>query len=207
MEGTAVAKASWAPALPEQDPLPRDSGCPSSWPSPRQCEGYHARDVPVPSRFGSEVLSSSLPRRISLMGTNLLHLRLRRIPPPRWRKAVHPSEGRGETRGRAVPNLPCYLGDAPPGQQQGPRLAHSSCGYISRPRASGRPLEQELELGDPHAGGRRRFLWACALPSLRIRELDGGKDAGSRAAFLWKSCCRGPDKRAEKDLRRPLVDK
>ena len=163
--------------------------------------------VPAPSRFGSKVLSSSSLRRISLMGTNMRHLRFRRILPPRWRKAVYPSEGFGETRGRAVADLPCRLGDTSSGQQQSPRLTHSPRSYEGRPRASGRLFEQELKLGGPHSGDRRSLLLAYAYPPSRIREFDGGKDAGSRVAFLRESRRGGPYKRAEKDLRRPLVDK
>lgn len=98
---------------------------------------------------------------------------------------MHPSEGRGETRGRAVPDLPRHLGDASPGQQQGPRLAHPPRGYEGRPRASCRPSEQELELGDPHAGGGRGLLLARALPPSRVRELGGaGAPTGDPDAEL-----------------------
>ena len=154
--------------------------------------------VPAPSRFGSKVLSSSSLRRISLRGTNMRHLRLRRVPPPRRRKAVHPSEGFGETRGRAVADLPCRLGDTSSGQQQSPRLTHSPRSYEGRPRASGRLFEQELELGGPHSGDRRGLLLAYAFPPSRIREFDGGKDAGSRVAFLRKSR-RGGSRQASRE--------
>lgn len=43
---------------------------------------------------------------------------------------MYPSEGFGETRGRAVADLPCRLGDTSSGQQQSPRLTHSPRSYV-----------------------------------------------------------------------------
>ena len=83
--------------------------------------------LPASSRLKSALIGFA---QVNLpTGTNLLHLCLRRIPPPRWRKAVHPRKGCGETRGRAVPDLSRHLGDTPPGQQQVPCLAHPPRGY------------------------------------------------------------------------------